>query len=157
MKRYVLAACSFVRQFFRAPDEARTVPGVFLPDPPLPSSYVPSPFSNPLNAHGPLAFFFRVQQASMDGNRAVLDNLCERFLAEALAALPEPGRSALATLKNVTFDLRDTMDDMTVVRYRFRDTAEDRVVTQDWVFGADLSGRGAPLRLQCIIDVEGVA
>lgn len=66
----------------------------------------------------PLAFFYKVQQASMDDDTAALRLVCTAGMVEALSGNPEPGRSARKTLTGVTYFERNYGE---TVEYRFAD------------------------------------
>lgn len=79
-------------------------------------------------AFDPLGFFYQVQQAAMDGDRAMLGGICTGGLADVLAEAPEPGRRARLTLTGVTY--RKVMGGY---EYRFYDTVQKAQVVEQWV------------------------
>ncbi|SIR68076.1 hypothetical protein SAMN05421778_11475 [Sphaerotilus natans] len=103
--------------------------------PPRPVPTRPDAYSPPLVDVDPVVLFYAVQQAAMDGDRAALERHCNHGMALLLAGCPEPGREATKTLTGLTW----VRDDDESILYRFTDSAEQRQVTERWMF--DEAGR----------------
>lgn len=83
-----------------------------------------------------IAIFFGVQQAAMDGDKAMMSRFASGEFGATLCDSPEPGRVARATLKEINYDI-DYFTSGPVVRYKFRDLVAGSEVVEKWVFNHD--------------------